>query len=151
MPQTFIETESLSTPSLALPRQTRATIGVSRPQVGGKFLFRGEEKLYVRGVTYGTFRPNADGTDYPDPQQVEADFALMAANGINAVRTYLKNYFGSTLCTSTGYTKFTPAIRVKLLKGSLFFDIDHTAGTVGPTGLRPNTAWEMHPIQAISF
>ena len=88
MPQTFIETESLSTPSLALPRQTRATIGVSRPQVRGKFLFRGEEKLYVRGVTYGTFRPNADGTDYPDPQQVEADFALMAANGINAVRTY---------------------------------------------------------------
>lgn len=69
---------------------------------------------------------------------------------INAVRTYLKNYFNLNLCIS-GYTKFSPAIPVKLLKGSLFFDIDHTAGTVGPTGLRPSTAWELHPISAISF
>jgi hypothetical protein len=32
-----------------------------RPAVGGKFLFDGEAKLYVRGVTYGTFRPVGDG------------------------------------------------------------------------------------------
>jgi GT2 family glycosyltransferase len=46
----------------------------------------GNEKLYVRGVTYGTFRPGASG-DY-DAERVEHDFALMARNGINAVRTY---------------------------------------------------------------
>jgi hypothetical protein len=70
---------------------------------------------------------------------------------INAVRNYLKTYFGKDFCGQSGYTKFTPAIRVTLLKGSLFFDIDHAAGTVGPTGLRPNTAWEMHPIHDIAF
>ncbi|MEO7306192.1 MAG: hypothetical protein ABIR78_13220 [Ferruginibacter sp.] len=70
---------------------------------------------------------------------------------INAVRNYLKSYFGKDFCGQSGYTKFTPGIRVTLLKGSLFFDIDHAAGTVGPLGLRPNTAWEMHPIHDIAF
>ena len=59
-----------------------------RPRARGKFLFVGDEKFYVRGVTYGTFRPRADGTEVPDPDVVEWDFAQMAANGINAVRTY---------------------------------------------------------------
>jgi len=59
-----------------------------RPRVQGKFIFLGDEKLYIRGVTYGTFRPHADGHEYPDPGVVEQDFALMAANGLNAVRTY---------------------------------------------------------------
>jgi GT2 family glycosyltransferase len=44
--------------------------------------------LYIRGVTYGTFRPFEQGDEYPDPQVVERDFAQMAANGLNAVRTY---------------------------------------------------------------
>ena len=58
------------------------------PTVRGKFLFAGDEKFYVRGVTYGTFRPRADGGEVPEPEVVERDFALMAANGINAIRTY---------------------------------------------------------------
>jgi len=60
----------------------------ARPRARGKFLSVGNEKLYVRGVTYGTFRPRADGTEVPEPAVVERDFALMAANGINAIRTY---------------------------------------------------------------
>ena len=60
----------------------------ARPRARGKFLFVGNEKLYVRGVTYGTFRPRADGTEVPEPAVVERDLALMAANGINAIRTY---------------------------------------------------------------
>jgi GT2 family glycosyltransferase len=59
-----------------------------RPSVGGKFLWVGGEKLYVRGVTYGTFRPDGDGVPYPRPEVVEEDFAQMAANGVNCVRTY---------------------------------------------------------------
>ena len=35
----------------------------ARPRVGGKFLFAGEQKLWVRGVTYGTFRPRAGGAN----------------------------------------------------------------------------------------
>jgi GT2 family glycosyltransferase len=59
-----------------------------RPCVRGKFLFVGDEKLYIRGVTYGPFRPEADGSQYHTPAVADRDFALMVANGINAVRTY---------------------------------------------------------------
>jgi GT2 family glycosyltransferase len=59
-----------------------------RPSVRGKFLFVGDEKLYVRGVTYGTFRPREDGCEFPEPAVVESDFVMMAAHGINALRTY---------------------------------------------------------------
>ena len=54
----------------------------------GKFIFVGQEKLYVRGVTYGTFRPNEQGEEFPEPEVVERDFAQMVAHGVNAVRTY---------------------------------------------------------------
>jgi len=59
-----------------------------RPVARGKFLFVGEEKLYIRGVTYGTFRPNEREEDLHDREQVDRDFAQMAATGINAVRVY---------------------------------------------------------------
>ena len=59
-----------------------------RPSVRGKFIWAGEEKFYVRGVTYGPFRPARDGSAYPDPKIVERDFAQIAASGMNAVRTY---------------------------------------------------------------
>jgi GT2 family glycosyltransferase len=58
----------------------------SRPAVRGKFLVVGDEKLFVRGVTYGAFRPDADGNEYHDHPRVERDFSQMAANGFNAVR-----------------------------------------------------------------
>src|SRR5438552_12613330 len=61
---------------------------VCRPKVQGKFLFVGDEKLWIRGVTYGTFRPDADGNEYHDSETVEHDFAQMADNGLNAIRTY---------------------------------------------------------------
>src|SRR6266446_3290962 len=61
---------------------------VGRPSVRGKFFFAGDQKLYLRGVTYGTFRPLADGSEVPEPDVVERDFAGMAAHGFNAVRVY---------------------------------------------------------------
>jgi hypothetical protein len=54
----------------------------------GKFLYVGSEKLYVRGVTYGTFRPNAAGEPLPEPGVVDRDFFEMASSGVNAVRLY---------------------------------------------------------------
>jgi GT2 family glycosyltransferase len=58
------------------------------PQVSGKFLKLGEEKFYIRGVTYGTFKPRLSGEEYPEPEIVEKDFAMMVAHGFNAIRTY---------------------------------------------------------------
>src|SRR5215204_2216804 len=63
-------------------------MGSIRARVQGKFLFAGEEKLYIRGVTYGPFRPSDDGAQYHSPEVIERDFAQIAANGINVVRTY---------------------------------------------------------------
>jgi GT2 family glycosyltransferase len=56
--------------------------------VRGKSLYEGDDKLHVRGVTYGTFRPDDQTSDYPSPEAVAEDFAGMAATGVNAVRTY---------------------------------------------------------------
>ncbi|PYV33952.1 MAG: glycosyl transferase [Acidobacteria bacterium] len=59
-----------------------------RPAVKGKFLWAGEEKFVVRGVTYGPFRRGPDGSPYPVREVVDQDFADIASNGFNAVRTY---------------------------------------------------------------
>jgi O-antigen biosynthesis protein len=62
--------------------------GPARPQVCGKSLYAAGEKLYLRGVTYGTFRPDDRGDEFPVAEVVERDFEAMEANGVNAVRTY---------------------------------------------------------------
>ena len=54
------------------------------PRVQGKFFFVGDEKLYIRGVTYGTFRPNGQGEEFPPLKVVNRDFARMAAMGVGA-------------------------------------------------------------------
>jgi GT2 family glycosyltransferase len=59
-----------------------------RPAVNGKFLATAGQTLWVRGVTYGTFRRRPTGLDYPPPAVLDRDFAAMAAAGFNAVRTY---------------------------------------------------------------
>src|SRR6266516_4659348 len=46
------------TDTVVLPAPNRTDL---RPSARGKFIFIGDEKLYVRGVTYGTFRPREDG------------------------------------------------------------------------------------------
>src|SRR4029079_8039202 len=62
--------------------------GCARLHANGKFLFDGNEKLYVRGTTYGTFAADDNGDELPCAEVVARDFAAMAATGINAVRTY---------------------------------------------------------------
>jgi GT2 family glycosyltransferase len=61
---------------------------LARVRAEGKFLVADGETLWVRGVTYGTFRPDALGQEFHDRERGERDFAQMAANGMNAVRTY---------------------------------------------------------------
>ena len=69
------------------PRQIPVRQDV-RATARGKFIYVGEEKFYIRGVTYGPFRPDEQGCEYHDPETVDRDFAQMSASGINAVRTY---------------------------------------------------------------
>ncbi len=74
--------------ALAPAPRVRPRIDRPRPVVRGKFLFQGDEKLYLRGVTYGTFRPRADGAQFPERDVLAADIAGMAARGISSIRTY---------------------------------------------------------------
>ena len=48
----------------------------------------------------------------------------------------------------TSYVAHPIPVRIE---GSLFFDIDHPAGAVGPTGMHPKTAWEIHPVTRIEL
>jgi glycosyltransferase involved in cell wall biosynthesis len=73
-------------PKFPVFKVNQADMHLDRPQVRGKFIFIGEEKFWVRGVTYGAFQPNADGDEYQNLELIERDFAQMAANGINTVR-----------------------------------------------------------------
>ncbi|MHC5211131.1 MAG: glycosyltransferase [Planctomycetota bacterium] len=68
--------------------RTRTRAAFERATVRGKFLFAGEDKLFLRGTTYGTFRPGPDGFEYPPPDVVARDFRAMASQGFNTVRTY---------------------------------------------------------------
>jgi GT2 family glycosyltransferase len=56
--------------------------------VQGKFISIGEQKFLVRGVTYGPFRPEPEGSEYHTEEEVAADFELMRRHRINAIRTY---------------------------------------------------------------
>jgi GT2 family glycosyltransferase len=66
----------------------RESTGLRSVQARGKFLFEGEHKLCVRGVTYGPFAARKDGTEYPGPAAVAWDFDQMNRHGINAIRVY---------------------------------------------------------------
>jgi O-antigen biosynthesis protein len=68
---------------------TRSSVSSSsRLRVKGKFFFAGEQKVYLRGVTFGPFRPDAQGGEYHGPAEVRSDFARMRERGINAIRIY---------------------------------------------------------------
>jgi O-antigen biosynthesis protein len=68
-------------------RRTSATLPV-RATVAGKFLQVGRERFWIKGVTYGTFAPDAAGRHFPPLSRVSADFASMRRAGVNTVRTY---------------------------------------------------------------
>lgn len=51
-------------------------------------MFSGDEKFYIKGVSYGTFAPNSRGDPFPECELVARDFALMRAAGFNSLRTY---------------------------------------------------------------
>lgn len=53
-----------------------------------KFFFAGDEKFFLKGVTYGPFHPNADGDFLPTPERAAEDFELMREMGVNIIRIY---------------------------------------------------------------
>jgi hypothetical protein len=71
-----------------------------------------------------------------------------AFDTLHKVRQQLSDILETSLPTGSSYRKLTHPIGV-VIDGSLFFDVDHAAGVVGPTDMRPQTAWEIHPVTNI--
>lgn len=53
-----------------------------------KFFFEGDRKFFLKGVTYGTFAPDAQGFYVGPPEKARRDLAMMKEIGINGVRVY---------------------------------------------------------------
>ncbi|MGA2176618.1 MAG: glycosyltransferase [Verrucomicrobiota bacterium] len=64
------------------------SISQSRPAVSGKFFRLGEAKFYLKGVTYGPFRPNSAGEPFPERADAARDFELIRGLGANLLRVY---------------------------------------------------------------
>ena len=60
----------------------------SRIRPAAKFFFEGDRKFFVKGVTYGPFKPDAEGNYLGWPEQLDVDLALMCETGVNVVRIY---------------------------------------------------------------
>ena len=69
-------------------------------------------------------------------------------NTLKQVRTDFKEIMQEHFHTNQSYKRFQPPVPVEVT-GSLFFDVSHTPPAVGPTGLKPRTAWEIHPVTKI--
>ncbi len=69
-------------------RQRRAEPATNRVRRDGKFFRLGNEKFYVKGVTYGPFEPNDQGDPFPDPRQARGDLEQIIELGANCLRIY---------------------------------------------------------------
>jgi glycosyltransferase involved in cell wall biosynthesis len=65
---------------------TSASSGPIR--AAAKFFLEGDRKFFVKGVTYGPFRPDAQGHFLGPREQAERDLARMREIGLNVVRIY---------------------------------------------------------------
>ena len=72
----------------AMMRSELKPPAAGRPRVDGKFLSIDGQRFLIKGVAYGTFAPDESGAQFPRPERIRQDFGLMAAAGINTVRTY---------------------------------------------------------------
>jgi glycosyltransferase involved in cell wall biosynthesis len=68
-------------------RHRHVQAATNRVRRDGKFFRLGAEKFYVKGVTYGPFKMNADGP-LADRQQTRTDFQQIVDLGANCLRVY---------------------------------------------------------------
>ena len=136
--------------SLPIPISTTATSGrVSLENFNARF------KAYILAVS------SASDNDYhviisdsPNAKNCLLNVEVLGLpattdatyNTLLVVRTAL----GQCLQLPTsGYWFFDPGVAATI-QGSGFFDVSHGSGTIGPLGLKPYTAWELHPVTSLS-
>ena len=60
----------------------------TRIRTASKFFFEGDRKFFIKGVTYGPFKPDEKGDQFGRPEQVDVDLRLMRDIGVNVLRVY---------------------------------------------------------------
>ncbi len=65
-----------------------AAAPMERVRAHGRFLFAGNDKFFIKGVTYGPFPENLSGDPLPELEHVVRDFRMMHASGVNTIRVY---------------------------------------------------------------
>lgn len=87
MSQVLADSKTTSAPH-STPAGQNGPRKLERVRARAKFFFAGDEKFFLKGVTYGPFKPNADGDYLPSPEQAARDFEMMAELGVNIIRIY---------------------------------------------------------------
>ncbi|HET9522905.1 MAG TPA: glycosyltransferase [Terrimicrobiaceae bacterium] len=59
-----------------------------RVRARAKFFFEGDQKFFLKGVTYGTFAPDAEGYYVGPSAKARLDLSMMRDAGVNGVRVY---------------------------------------------------------------
>jgi glycosyltransferase involved in cell wall biosynthesis len=72
----------------AEPAATSGKPDLEPVSIRAKFFFEGDRKMFVQGVTYGPFAPDANGDFVGDPEKARRDFALVRDMGGNLLRVY---------------------------------------------------------------
>lgn len=110
-----------------------------RIEVKSKFFFRGDQKFYFKGVTYGPFRA-ADPENpvyFCDPEKTRRDFELMQAAGVNVLRTYhtppkwlldLAGEHGLRLMVTIPWSQHLQFLKVPKLKKAAIESVRSTVG-----------------------
>ena len=84
----------MSHPELNLASANNPVVeNASRPKLlpieaRSKFLFEGEEKFFLKGVTYGPFAPDSEGHFVGTPEKARVDFGMIRDLGGNVLRVY---------------------------------------------------------------
>ena len=93
-----------------------------------------------------------------DPAYFTAEVSGLPESGpfrtrLTVARDQFKGFFGSGgggKLPGTKYVLFDPPVPVAI-KGPLFYDAEHAGGVVGPSCCKAQRAWEVHPIEEITF
>jgi hypothetical protein len=161
--QTFADLAALFSSGLLLPdiQMTKHHPPISAGATSGR-VTEEQQNVVVTAFLYASSKePDNDvhcifGTAPGQPKQfLNIEVSALPVSGparaqLKTVRDKFKEFFGQTHLPDKGFSKFDPPIPVKIT-GSTFFDIDHPPGAVGPTGFKPDTAWEIHPVTDIEF
>src|SRR4051794_19726842 len=91
--QAVVADAVVASSAAATPRERTGRQRVSEPVTDrvrrdGKFFRLGDEKFYVKGVTYGPFAENREGLFLPERAQVRKDFEQITELGANCIRIY---------------------------------------------------------------